>query len=88
LQRLQDFEFYEHSEYIQSPRASSMLPHIEMAHKVYDNYTYERSLRWEYAEFPNRWLDSPKAMEAVTIVIPGNPTMIPRITKNSILIIE
>jgi hypothetical protein len=55
LQRLQDFEFYEHGEYIPMPKSFKHVATHRDGTYIYANHTYGRSLRWEYAEFFNRY---------------------------------
>ena len=54
MQRIYDFDFYEHDENIPIPSSFKHIASQDDGTHIYGNHTYGRSIRWEYVPFFNR----------------------------------
>jgi hypothetical protein len=55
MQKLGDFEFYEHDENIPMPPSFKRIATQNDGTHIYGNHTYGRSIRWEHVPFFNRY---------------------------------
>ena len=54
MQKIYDFDFYEHDENIPIPLSFKHIAIQDDGTYIYGNHTYGRSIRWEYVPFFNR----------------------------------
>ena len=54
MQRIYDFDFYEHDEDISIPPSFKHIASQDDGTYVYGNHTYGRSIQWGYVTFFNR----------------------------------
>ena len=54
MQRICDFDFYEHDENIPIPPSFKHIAIQDDGTYIYGNHTYGRSIRWKYVPFFNR----------------------------------
>ncbi len=54
MQRICDFDFYEHDENISIPSSFKHIACQDDGTYIYGNHTYGRLIRWEYVPFFNR----------------------------------
>ena len=54
MEKLQDFEFYDHGEPITLPKSFQHIATQADGTEIYGNHTYGRKIKWEYVPFLNR----------------------------------